>query len=305
MMTVLRDLAQIKADPFHMVDDMMENCPVLDSMPFSPTTDGMDHKFGTFDVVEGGGFTRQDEEPGSAVASGHVSSITTGILSFKIEAGVDSLRRLYGTRDPQAGLAKHVARVLPKIVRNNSMRFEKQVMDLLVRYAVANGSVIDAGGTGSGYAIVAVRWIEDELCGLYNPAGFEQGTLFTATPKYAGGVYVKDGAEYIGIDYKCDIDVLLNNRRCVGALVNVDSTHKPTAEQIDELGIACRAGSDGRSMLVMHPKAALMLKAVKGNMLHMTPADTNVNRSVTAWGTMPVVETYNFGDDGLVERQTV
>lgn len=305
MITVLRDIAQAHADVFHQVDDVLENCPVLDSIPFCATTDGMDHKYENLSSVEGGGLKKQDEEPQKATATSNLGTLTTGILAFTVEVGVDSLRRLFGTGDPQAGLAKYIAKHLPKFIRHNAMAFERQMMGLLVDYAVASGNAIDAGGSGQGYAILATRWVEDEFCGLYNPAGFVEGGLFQARPRYAGGVYVSGGKEVVGMDYYCDIDVLLNNKHCIGAICNIDASHKPTAAQIDEIAMLAHAGQDGRSLLLMHPRAGLMVREIKGSLLHMTAADTNVNRSVKAWDVLPIVETYNFGDDGLIGKQTV
>ena len=304
--TVLRNIAQAHADIFHLVDDVLENCPVLDSIPFCESTDGLDHKYETLTAVEGGGLKKQDAEPAKATAVSDLGMLTLGILAFTVEVGVDTLRRMYGTSDPQSGLAKYIAQRLPKFVRHNSMAFERQLMDLLVKYAVASGNAINAGGSGEGYAILATRWVEDEFCGLYNPAGFAQSGFFVARPRYAGGVYVSGGKEVVGMDYYCDIDVLLNNKHCIGAICNIDSTHKPTAAQIDEIALMARAGQDGRSLLIMHPKAGVMVRDIKGSLLHMTPADQNVNRSVRAWDVMPIVETYNFGDDGgLISNQTI
>jgi hypothetical protein len=307
-MPSLREVAQTYATARpEQIGNVVENCPVLDILPFYPTNRGLSHVYQKYADIIGAAFMKADGIPASAKADTNLKTEDLGILAFTIESGVDTLRQLYpeAGSDLQAALALHIALKGPLIMQKSAMNTESLIMQILTAYAVQENKAIDAGGSSSGYAILATRFTQDNFCGLFNPNGFGQRALFTMVPKYGGGTYEKDGKTMIGADFKCDIDVLLDNAKCIGAVVNIDSTHKPTAENIEDIMADARIGQEGVSRLITHPMAMKYIRAIKGQALTMNVADTNVSRAVASWDGTLITPTYNFGNDGLLDHITV
>lgn len=291
---LLRELAAEKAkkQPTQ-VDDITVNAPIFDMMDFYPSTHGLQHAYESLVAVTGGKLVGVDEALPSADLTTKLNWKDLGILGFSIEAGIDTVKIIGGD------FASYLARKVPGITRKTSMDAEHSLIyDVLRAYAKANGKLISAYNGVSGfdhYTLLAVRFEEDELCGLYDPSGFGQGAMLETIPISGGNPYKKaDGRTVYGADFKSYLGFLTANKNNIAGIVNINASHKPTASMIDDMLDECLAGTNGKSYVFGHPKAIRMLSDIKGSVLRMAPSDTSMNRDIYDWGGIKFVSSFNF-----------
>lgn len=81
--------------------------------------------------------------------------------------------------------------------------------------------------------------------------------------------------------------------RTVGAIVNMDATHVPTAAQIDDL-IAMVHGQSNNTYLFMHPKTHNLIKQYKEGVLTLDAKDTSYSRAISDWSGVRMIPSYNL-----------
>lgn len=303
MATLKEIAAQYATAQPQQVDDITVNCPVLDVAQFYPTNKGLHHAYEKIEEIGEAAFVEMDAPLPSADISRKLKTDDLGILGFSMEAPVDKLTDLYGRNDP---FASYLADKAPMIIRKSAMSVEKKIIALFLAYANQVGNIESCGATGTGHAIIAVRFTQDNFCGLYDPNGFGQGAMFDVLPLSGGGAYKNSsGVTCYGADFKSYLDFLLDNTKCVGAIVNIDGTHKPTADMIDDMLAKAHAGEDGVTRIITHPMTMKYIRAIKGNALSMGVGETNISRAVNSWDQIPIVTSYNQGDNGLFAKVTV
>lgn len=293
-MATLREIANEKAKKQpHQIESVLVNSPILETMDFCESTHGLQHAYEELTKVTGGEFVAMDAPLPSADAVTTLKFQDLGILGFNIEAGVDKINQLYGKK----GFAKYLAKKSPKIMTQSSMATEKGfIYNLLLPYARKNKKVQSAGAEG-GYSIFAVRWVKDEFCGLYDESGFGKGTLFDTIPLSNGAPYKNaNGITVHGADFKSYIGFLLAGKNNVGAIVNIDDTHIPTAKMVDQMLEEAHAGDVGKTYIYGHPHALNLLRDIKEAALKMGPGDKNYSRSIASWDTISLVPDYNFNN---------
>lgn len=290
----LRELAALKAKKQpKQIDDLTVNCPIFDTMDFYASTHGLHHAYEDLVSVTGGGLVGVDEALPSADLTTKLNWKDLGILGFNIEAGVDTVKEIGG--DFPGYLAKKV----PGITRKTSMDAEKSLIyDVLRAFAKNNNKLASAYVGGSGtthYSLLAVRWEEGALCGLYDENGFGQGAMLE-TIFLSGGAPYKNasGKTVYGADFKSYLGFLTASTKNIAGIVNINASHKPTADMIDEMLDDCGAGQNGKTFIYGHPKALRMLRDIKGSAITMGVNEKEYSRAIEKWDGIQLIPSFNF-----------
>lgn len=291
---LLRELAAEKAKKQpKQIDDITVNAPIFDVMDFFPSTHGLQHAYESLVNVTGGKLVGVNEALPNADLATKLNWKDLGILGFSIEAGIDTVKLMGGD------FAGYLARKVPGITRKTMMEAEHSfIYDVLRAFAKEQGKLVSsyAGASGDNhYTLLAVRFEEDALCGLYDEDGFGQGAMLETIPIAGGKPYKKaDGKTVYGADFKSYLGFLTASKKNIAGIVNINDSHKPTASMIDDMLDECLAGTNGKSYVFGHPKAIRMLSDIKGSVLRMTPSDTSMNRDIYDWGGIKFVPSFNF-----------
>ena len=180
---------------------------------------------------------------------------------------------------------------------------KKIIYDNFIPYAVQNGKAVSAGADGDCYSMIAVRFIEGEVTGLYSAKNVNSNGLIDIKNINGGALYKNaNGVLGYGVRLKGYIGVQLANPDAVSAIVNITADKVPTAEQIDNMLVDAKA-TPASTFIFCHPKVLSMLNKYKGNVLQATTGDWNVNRSFMAWNGIRFITSYNFknGNEEAVE----
>jgi hypothetical protein len=108
------------------------------------------------------------------------------------------------------------------------------------QYAKASSNLVQLSGTtGSRTSIFAVRWNPDFCAALVDPAVMETGRFMTSTsPVYTLPVTnVTTGTRKPTYDVMntSDMGLMVATNECVGAITQIDSTHKPSVTNVAAL----------------------------------------------------------------------
>ena len=290
----LRELAALKAKKQpKQIDDLTVNSPIFDTMDFFKSTHGLQHAYQELVSVTGGDLVGVDEALPSADLTTKLNWKELGILGFNIEAGIDTVKTIGGD------FPGYLAQKVPGITRKTSMDAEKSLIyNVLRAYAKDQSKLVSAYAGGSGsthYTLLAVRWEEGALCGLYDEDGFGQGAMLE-TIYLSGGQPYKNasGKTVYGADFKSYLGFLTASKANIAGIVNINDSHKPTAAMIDDMLDECYAGSNGKTFIYGHPKALRMISDIKGSILRMTPNDKSFNRDIADWGGIKFIPSFNF-----------
>lgn len=290
----LRELAtQLATKQPKQVDDLTVNAPIFGSMDFFKSNRGLQHAYEELESVTGGGLVGVDEPLPGADLTTRLNWKELGILGFSIEAGIDTVKLTAGD------WAAYLARKVPKITQKTSMDAEASLIyDLLLPFAKDKGKLAKAQTATEGetfYSLLAVRWEEDALCGLYDPDGFGQGAMLE-TVLLSGGQPYKSaaGKTVYGADFKSYLGFLLASKRNIAGIVNIDASHKPTAAMVDDMLDECGAGMVGQTYIYGHPKALRMLSDIKQTAITMSVSEQGYSRRLAFWDGIRLVPSFNF-----------
>lgn len=282
-------LKYAKAQP-HMVDDLLEESPVLEQVKYQEATHGLWNVYSKATNIQGASFVDINEPLPQMSYDRKLEKVDLSIMGGELFCPEDTAQ-LYG------GKEAYFAERTPRFLREAGVNTEKVLIYKNYRqFALDNENVQNAGATGSGYSILCVRHIPGEICGLYSPEGFKQGALLDVQAVNGGGLFHnKEGVLGYGLRLKGYFGFQLANEKAVSAIVNIDRDHIPTEEQMDELLIGARA-NPGTTHLYMHPKVLNMLNKYKGSILRTVNSDSEINRTFDQWNKIKIITSYNFMD---------
>lgn len=289
MAKTLREIsAELCTTQPHQIDSVLEGTPLLDRIPFVASTHGLTHAFEKIQEVDAAAFVNIDQPLPGADVTTELGKKDLNTMGFTIEAGIDHIAATVG----KGNFSKYLAKKTPKIFNATGMKTEAAFIGLLKKYAVQNGQVINAGGTGTKtYSIFATRFVEDEVCGLYDEEGFGDGAFFDTIPIAGGNPYKnKEGKTVYGADFKTHIQFLLENPKCVSAIVNIDEEHPIKKEMMNKLLKMARAGDIGQILIFGHPDATEFIDNLK---MSMVTQGTSINTLVENWNKVEIISTWN------------
>lgn len=276
------------------VDTVTEKAPILDIIPFAPATHGLWHVYEEVDEIQGAAFVPINSPLPDVDTVNNLKKIDLDIIGGQAFVPEDTALQM-------GGKEKYFAKKLPKIQLQSGMDCEKRLYyGNFIRYAIANGTAKDAGGTGNETAsIVAIRFEREATGGLYNPESWKANGMLNVQPYYGGALTVIPtghkyaGAPGYGLRLKGSLGMQISDPRTCAAILNITPTNIPTRAMIDDLLADVRA-TPGDTKLFMHVKTKNLLNQFKQDSMHMRPDDKMISFSWMDWDGIPVVTSYNL-----------
>lgn len=274
----------------HQVENLTEAAPILKQIRFEPASHGMWNAYEEVSGIQGVGFVDMDSPLQELDVQSKLKKVDLGILGGYLFCGEDKAQQF-------GGAAAYFARKTPALLKDAGQKAEKNLIyKSVIPYAVDNGKAVSAGGTANCFSMVAVRPVEGEVCGLYNPKGFTNGTMLDVKPINNGALYTNSqGILGYGVRLKSYFGYQLANTKAVGAIVNITAKNLPTPNQINDMLLDARA--DSKTKIWLHPRLLQMLsEKYKVDIMRTAVGDQNLNRMITAWNGVPFIESFNFED---------
>lgn len=291
---IFRDIAIAKAikQP-EMVDQLLEESPILAGMPMQPSTHGFQNIFEELVTVQGAGLIDIDDELPTISSDSELKQTDLSILGGTMFVGEDKAKKM-------GGASAYFAMKQPAIMKKTGEDLESSIMyNNLRAYAIAQGKATPIGGSANvNFSIVAVTWTAGEMIGLYDPTGYGDGKMFDVQAINGGNLYEKEvnGKTILGygVRIKSTIGMQTANSRYISALVNIDIANdkKPTGAQIDKMLIDARQNQS--TVLYMHPIVLAYLFEQKASSLQVFNSDSGIDRRIVTWNGTPIVTSYNF-----------
>lgn len=268
----------------------------MDLMKFVPSTHGLWNLAEKLTDIEGPGFVEADAPLPYMSAGTDLVRTDLCVMGGKIEVPTLQAAKFGG---PSAFFARRQDHVL----RKSGMTTERQiVLNNWLKGAREEKNLRDAGGTGEGHFILAVRFDDLANIGLFDPDQFDSGRFFRIDLSYGGQEHELHSPRYQGvlgyaIVYRAIFGwQMLDAKRTVSAIVNVTKGKAPTADQIDDMLADVRA-TPGNTYLVMGPKARIHgINPHKKDYLQMAPGDRDPGTPIDTWNGIPIVVSYNFAE---------
>ena len=298
----MRDSVMPQDVPF--VDALTEEAPIVEMLPMQPTNKGMIQVIEKLKSTDAAQLVDLDGALPTVTSDSTLEDVTLSVLGGRMVVGEDAAKK-YGSKE--AWFTKK----LKPILKHTGEDLENSLIYNTWRpFANTNSKEIDAGGTtaDSQYSILAIKFVEDETFGLFNPDGFGNGKVFDIEPLNGGTLsdyLLGNGVTTVGFGQriKTYFGIQTANVRNIGSIVNVELTADattdtgfkalPTEAQMDDLLESVRA-MGGNTYLMMHPKVANALSVYKGGRLEMTVSDDNMKRRLKAWEDIPIITSRNF-----------
>ncbi|MBQ9536607.1 MAG: hypothetical protein IJU79_02330 [Desulfovibrionaceae bacterium] len=286
-----------------MIDALTEDAPILKMIKWTKATHGLWNVAEKLNDIKAPAFVHFDSPlPSIGVTS---DLVTTDLQKMGGEMEVPTDRAMkFG------GPMKYFARKQDYILKKAGMDTEVViVMQNLMRGAMAEKNLYDAGGSGKGYFILACRFDPELNVGLYDPDQFAQGRLFNISFPYDGAEHYLRSKMYEGVlgysvVYRSHFGYqMLDAKRTVAAIVNIDEEHHPTINQIDDMLAQVRA-QPGNTHLFMGPRGKIYgINPYKHENVQLSNGDTDAKTRIETWNGISITTSYNIADK--IEHITV
>lgn len=284
-----------------MVDDLTEDAPILNRCRFKASTHGLWHNAEKLTDVSGPAFVRPDAPLPDMNVSSDLVRVDLSIMGGRMEVPSERARKM-------GGPVKYFADKQPWILRKCGMDTERAIVfknwlkAAVDEHAPKVPTLWDAGGTGAGWFVMAVRMCDQTNCGLYDPDQFEQGRIVKMSALYNGAEHYLHGPDYEGVlgftvVYRGNFGWMnLDARRTISAIVNIDESHKPTPMMIDDMLAQVRA-QPGSTMLVTSPRGKIYgVNPYKTENVQLANGDMDAKTRIETWGGIPIVTSHNLTD---------
>lgn len=278
-----------------MADSLTEEAPILGKCKWIAATHGKWNVAEKRTDVEGPAFIELDAPLPKMSASSDLVHTDLHLMAGTMQVPTMKAQTL-------GGVEKYFADNQDVILKKAGMDAERQIMlKNWFKAAQSEKNFYNAGGTGKGWFILAVRFDDHNNIGLYDPGQFDQGRLFKISLPYGGSEHLLEG-EYEGV-YGYSViyrsvfgwQILDASRTCAG-IVNIDENHKPTPAQIDDMLAQVRA-QPGSTYLFCGPQAKIYgLNPYKVDHIQLVNGDTDAKTRIETWNGIGIVQSYNFMD---------
>jgi len=293
-----------------LVDYLLEDAPILDVVPFQPTSSGLNHVYEELLDVTGAGLVDLDGELTNVDSTSELKQTALSILGGTIEVGEDKAKQF-------GSAGAYFAGKIPAVLRKTGADTETSILYNSLRSAAIlarsntsltgrlDHAISATGNSNTNYSIICVKWEPGAVTGLYDPNGFGRGLLFDMEAINGGDLYYTKQSAYKTLGYgmrmKSYFSILTANPRNISTIVNIDISDAnpanwdlPTSAQIDDIIDAVRGQVGGNTMLLMHPKVKSALGSFKEAKLNTFVQEGEYKRTFDAWNGIPLVTSYNF-----------
>lgn len=255
MKNTLYEIATTYTDPQReIIDPFVEEAPLFQLLPCVQTTNADKNIFDIVKDVKLPEVVNFDAPVPQIYATTEKGYASLGKVGGRISIPLDKARIV--------SIEKLLATQLPIIFKRTGMAFDYSFMyNSLKKFCLENASecITKLGATtaNSTYSMIGVTWGEGENCGLYNPAlaGEKLWNQYMLSGGNIMNIKDKNGNDISGYVWEIVtfLGIQLARTDRIHALVNIDATHLPTAEQFLDF-IYDFGGDYGNSMIFAHPK---------------------------------------------------
>jgi hypothetical protein len=165
----------------------------------------------------------------------------------------------------------------------------------VANYTADNSRCISAtGNNNTNYSIVAAKYVQNEISGLYNPNGWGNGKFFDIVKLPEN--YLNSANQHVtGRIMKLNFGMKMANPNYVTSIVNIDKAANLKTIKLDEMISTIIEEARGADVLYMHPSLKRMIGTTfKLEKMNYVPADTAVNLIVDSWDNVPIITDYNL-----------
>jgi len=279
-----------------MVDSLTEESPILGCVKWRAATHGLWNVAEKLTDIQGAGFVEPDAPLPYMNASTDLVHTDLNVMGGTMEVPTQRAKKF-------GGATKYFAERQNYILKKAGMDTERQIiMENWLRGATAVKNLYDAGGTGAGWFILAVRFDELSNVGLYDPDQFDSGRLLRIDFPYGGNEHYLHSPKYEGVlgysvTYRGNFGYqMLDAGRTVAAIVNIDETHKPTPEMIDDMLAQVRS-QPGSTHLFTSPRGKIYgINPYKVENVQLTSGDTDAKTRIETWNGISIVTSHNIAN---------
>lgn len=291
----LREIAVANAATTAVIDQITDTAPIIGTCPFMEANNSTAHIYENIVEIGAGQHIAIDGQLTTVEVKSDIEKQDIGIIGGKMIAKQDTLN--FSNKSAQ----QYFRDTFPKVAAQTLMNLEEELIyNTLLPFAVKSGQAIDAeGDDGANYSIIAVRWEQDNMCGLYNPKMYDPAAFFRIG-LLDGGNATEVMPNVVGYRayFKAYLAFLLANKRNISAIVNIDAStdNAVTADMMDDLLANVEADRNvGETYIYMHPRAKnKFLNKFKENALQTVPREKEYNRTVATYDGVPIVLSRNF-----------
>ncbi|MCR5258690.1 MAG: hypothetical protein K6E40_11105 [Desulfovibrio sp.] len=276
------------------VDDLTEEAPILDRMKWKASTHGLWNVAEKLTDVTGPAFVKPDAPLPEMNVSSDLMHVDLNIMGGVMEVPSERARKL-------GGPMKYFADKQPTILKKCGMDTEIQIVkENWLKAAVKEKTLYDAGGSGKGWFILAVRFDPEVNVGLYDPQQFDSGRLLKITFPYGGEEHYLHTPGYEGVlgysvVYRGNFGwQILDAKRTCAAIVNIDETHKPTPAMIDDMLATVRAQPGSTHLVTSHKGKIYGINPYKLEHVELSNGDTDAKTKIETWGGIDILTSYNL-----------
>jgi hypothetical protein len=282
-----------------MVDSITEDAPIFASVPMEATSDGFQDVYEVLSAVDSIPEQELDAPLTAVDTASKLEQTNLRNWSAKIEVGEDKLNAM------KMNAPQYYAQKTPKILRMTGGRLSSTIYyNSLRQFAIDNQEtegvadrVFDAGGSSNtNYSVTAVKYVQNEITGLYNQNGWGSGKVFDIKNLSGGDLYTNsDDVAVYGTRLKLNSGMKLANDRYVTSIVNIDKAADFATIKLDDLLSQIIEEARGADVLYMHPTLKRLIgSAFKMEKLELYNADRDINSLVDSWDGVQIITDYNL-----------
>lgn len=279
-----------------MIDALTEDAPILNMVKWIKATHGLWNVAEKLNDITAPAFVHFDSPMPSLGVSSDLVTTELQKMGGEMEVPTDRAAKF-------GGPVKYFARKQNYILKKAGMDTEIViVMQNLLKGAIMEKNLYDAKGTGKGWFLLACRFDPELNVGLYDADQFSQGRLFNISFPYGGQEHLLRSKKYEGVYgysvlYRAHFGYqMLDAKRTVAAIVNIDEEHKPTVNQIDDMLAQVRA-QPGSTHIFCGPRGKIYgINPYKQENVYLTNGDTDAKTKIETWNGISITTSYNIAD---------
>lgn len=279
-----------------MLNSLIEEAPILDKCKWIAASHGMWNVAEKMTDIVGASFSQPDAPLPTMQVGTDLVTTDLFTLGGRMEVPTQRARKFGG---PEKYFSKHQDALLRKagmdteiaLVSNNWFKAAKSVKNIR-----------DAGATGKGWYLLAVRFDDLANVGLFDPDQFDSGRLLRIDLPYGGQEHYLSGPGMEGVlgytvVYRANFGwQILDPKKTCSVIVNIDETKYPTAAMIDDMLADVRA-TPGSTFIFCSPHARTYgVNPHKDGHVMLSNNDRDYQTVVESWAGIPIVFSYNILD---------